>query len=491
MNILTATAEAAPFAKAGGLADVAAYLPVEWQKLGQNPIVIMPKYASVDTAYYGFRPTFLVLYVPMGGWMEFGHLWQGTFPGSNTPVYLIENNDYFNRPGIYGDGSEYPDNDRRFIFFSRAVFEAAKALDFNPDIIHAHDYHAAFTMAFLKSWYRFDPRFSAAGGVFTIHNLAYQGKFNPARAMEYSGFGMKEAYTGSWFEHQGAVNAMKTGIMFADKITTVSPSYSHEIRRPEYGEGLHEVLNAKSGDLIGILNGVDYGVWNPMTDNHIYTPYSLARIEDKKENKIKFLKERGIREKDNPEIPLFGMVSRLAHQKGIDLLMGCLEHYLSENKIRFALLGSGEQYYVDYLNYLSWKYPKNVFVYIGYNEQLAHRIIASSDFFMVPSRFEPCGLTQMYALKYGTVPIVRSTGGLADTVQEYIPGTGEETGFVFWHFSSDDMSYAMRRALSIYNKQPHWDIVRKNGMLKDFSSRKSAMEYLKVFQWAKDKAGGY
>ncbi len=490
MNILTASAEAAPYAKAGGLADVVAYLPVEWQKLGQNPVLIIPKYASIDTAYYGFKPTYLVLYVPMGNWTEFAHLWHGYFPGSKTPVYLIENNDYFNRPGIYGDPYEYRDNDRRFIFFSRAVFEAAKAINFYPDVINAHDYHAAFTMAFLKSQYRYIKRFSSTAGVFTIHNLAYQGKFNPNRAMLFSGFGMEQAYTNSWFEYQGAINAMKTGIMFADKITTVSPSYSYEIRLAEAGEGLEHVLNSKSGDLIGILNGVDYNVWHPATDNLIYKKYSINTLSDKKLNKISFLKERGIDDEDNYEIPLFGMVTRLTHQKGIDLLMGCIESYLAENKIRLTILGSGEQNYIDYFNYLAWKYPKNVMVYIGYSEWLAHRVIAGSDFFLLPSRFEPCGLTQMYALKYGTLPIVRSTGGLADTVHEYIPGTGEGTGFNFWQFSSDDMSYAMRRALYIYNNQPHWDLARTNAMKEDFSSRKSALEYIKVFQWAIEKVRG-
>lgn len=490
MNILTASAEVTPYAKAGGLADVAAYLPVEWQRLGQNPVVFLPKFASIDTAYYGFKPTNLVLYVPMGDWLEYAHLWHGYLPGSSTPVYLIENNDYFNRPGIYGDPYEYSDNDRRFIFFSRAVFEAAKAIDFYPDIINAHDYHTAFTMAFLKSQYRYDHRFSATAGVYTIHNLAYQGMFNPQRAMFFSGFGMGEAYHNSWFEHRGAVNAMKAGILFADKITTVSPSYSYEIRRPEAGEGLEHILNSKSGDLIGILNGVDYSVWDPETDPLIYNKYSLNTLAEKQKNKIHFLEERGVNIDDNYDIPLLSMVTRLTHQKGIDLLKGCLEAYISENRIRFALLGSGEQNYIDYFNYLNWKYPKNVFVYIGYNEWLAHRIMASSDYLVVPSRFEPCGLTQMYALKYGTLPIVRSTGGLADTVQEYIPGTGEGTGFSFWHFSSEELSYAIRRALYIYNNEPHWDIARKNAMMQDYSSRKSALEYLKVFKWALEKVRG-
>ncbi|PKL85025.1 MAG: hypothetical protein CVV22_10255 [Ignavibacteriae bacterium HGW-Ignavibacteriae-1] len=488
MNILLASTEVAPYAKAGGLADITAALPIEWQKYGQNPIIIMPKYGFIDVHKYGFTPLDKTLIVPMGYWTEFARLWLGYLNGSRVPVYLVEHNDYFDRHGIYGDPQEYDDNDRRFIFFSRAVFEAAKALNFSPHIIHAHDFHTAFTMAFLKSYYNTDPHFSDTAGVYTIHNLAYQGKFNPETAMLYSGFGMKEIFPGSWFEQFGAVNSMKTGIMFADKITTVSPTYAKEIRYDYYSEGLRDELNVRGADLVGILNGVYYDVWNPESDKYITHNYNADSLHLKQANKIEYLKSFGLDESDNLDMPLFGMVSRLTEQKGIDLIRIKLEHYLANNALRFTLLGNGEQQYVDYFNYLKEKYPKNCFITIGYNENLSHRIFAASDFLMMPSRFEPCGLTQMYALKYGTIPIVRNTGGLADSVTEYIPDSGQGWGFTFWQYNADDFTYAIRRALSVYRQEPHWDLIRKNGMARNYSSAQSALEYLKVFKWAKEKA---
>ncbi|MFP4528072.1 MAG: glycogen synthase [Candidatus Kapaibacterium sp.] len=487
MNILLASAEVAPFAKAGGLADIASALPIEWQKFGQNPIVIMPKYGFIDNHQWDIRPTYLTLVVPMGYWTEYAHLMVGTLPGSEVPVYFVEHDGYFGRAGIYGDPDEYPDNDRRFIFFDRAVFEAARALNFTPDIIHAHDFHTAFTMAFLKSHYRFDPRFSRTGGVYTIHNLAYQGNFNPATAMEYSGFGMSEFYPGSWFEHNSSVNAMKTGVMFADKITTVSPTYSREIRMPYYSEGVQDVLNERSADLIGILNGVYYDEWNPEEDKHLYINFDSQGLDKKRANKHALLKDFGLTDEDDLDLPLMGMVTRLAEQKGIDLLINKFEQYMVDRSFRLILLGSGDRTYEDFFNYMKYKYPKLALVYIGYNNKIAHRIIGSSDFLLMPSRFEPCGLTQMYAMKYGTIPIVRETGGLADTVEEYYPETGEGTGFRFWQYNADDMAWAIRRALEIYNEEPHWDLIRRNAFAQEFSSSKSALEYLKVFKWALEK----
>jgi starch synthase len=487
MNILVASAEVAPYAKAGGLADIASALPIEWHKFGQNPIVIMPKYGFIDDELWDIKPTYLTLVVPMGYWKEYAHLMAGTMPGSDVPIYFIEHEQYFGRPGIYGDPDEYPDNDRRFIFFDRAVFEAAKALNFTPDIIHAHDFHAAFTMAFLKSHYRHDPRFARTAGVYTIHNLAYQGFFNPDTSLLYAGFGSEQFYPGSWFEHDGAVNAMKAGIMFADKITTVSPTYSREIRMPYYSEGMQDVLNERGADLVGILNGVYYDEWSPNTDKNLYENFTIDTLEKKRANKHALLKDFGLGEEDNLDLPLMGMVTRLAEQKGIDLIIARLEQYLASGAFRFILLGSGERHYEDFFNYLKYKYPKMSLNYIGYNNKIAHRIIGSSDFLLMPSRYEPCGLTQMYAMKYGTIPIVRLTGGLADTVDEYVPETGEGTGFRFWQYNADDMAWSIRRGLSVYDIYPHWELIRKNAMRKEFSSSQSALEYIKVFKWALEK----
>ncbi|ROL61097.1 glycogen synthase, partial [Bacteroidetes/Chlorobi group bacterium ChocPot_Mid] len=394
------------------------------------------------------------------------------------------------RRGIYGDPDEYPDNDRRFIFLSRAIFEASKALNIKPDIIHAHDFHTAFSMAFLKSHYRFDPRFSKTAGVYTIHNLAYQGWFDPQRAMSFSQFGLGEFYPGSWFERYGKVNAMKTGIMFADKITTVSPTYAKEIRTSYFSEGLQDVLNLRAEDLVGVLNGVYYNEWDPEIDEFLYSKYSKDYIQGKKFNKYRFLQERGLSEADNLEIPLLGMVTRLTEQKGIDLVINKIEWLLSNNICRLALLGTGEKQYEDFFRYIAYKYPGKAFIDIGYHNGLSHKIIACSDFLLMPSRFEPCGLTQMYALKYGTIPIVRDTGGLADTVTEYNSENGDGTGFLFWQYNADDFAYAIRRALNLYNVEPHWTIIRQNAMNQDFSSSKAALEYLKVFKWALEKVRG-
>jgi starch synthase len=490
MNIIIAAAEVAPFAKAGGLADMTYSFPVEWKKFGMNPVVFLPKYGDIDVYHWGFRPTNLTINVPMDYWTEYGFLWQGKLPNSDVPVYLIENAEYFNRSGIYGNPNEFSDNDKRFIFFSRAVFEAAKAIDFHPDIIHSHDYHTAMAMAFLKSQYGNDERFAKTAGVFTIHNLAYQGKFNPGRAMKYATFDTKEFYPLSWFEHEGCVNAMKTGIMFADKITTVSPTYAEEIKNEYFGEGLHGVLNHRAADLIGVLNGVYYNEWSPETDNFIKVKYDHNSIASKRTNKLDLLNDHGVGESENPDLPVIGMVSRLTEQKGIDIMMGVLEEALYQGKFRFALLGSGESKYVDYFNYLAWKYPGLALIHIGYNNHLSHKIISSSDFLLVPSRFEPCGLTQMYALRYGTIPIVRQTGGLADTVFEYNPETGKGNGFTFFNYNFDDLKYALDRALGVYQNEPHWSGLRKNAMLCDYSSAKSALEYLKVFNWALEKKRG-
>jgi len=490
MNILVASAELSPFAKAGGLADIVEYLGIEWEKLGQNCVFVLPKYQFIDTERWGFVPTDLILYVPISHWIEFARLWVGKLPNSNVNVYLVENQDYFARPGIYGDPNEYLDNDRRFIFFSRAVFETAKAINFKPDIIHSHDYHTAFAMAFLKSFYKYDPLFSQTAGVFTIHNLAYQGIFDPVRAMEFSTFGMKEFYPGSWFEHNGAVNAMKVGIMFADKITTVSPNYANEIRLPYFGEGLHNVLSYRSPDLIGILNGVNYAEWSPENDKNLFCNYNVNNLDEgKRINKNELLKLFGVPESDNYEMPLVGMVTRLAEQKGIDLLTYCLEHHLENNWFRFVLLGSGERKYEEFFRYLQWRFPTKALVYLGYSNTLAHRIIAGSDFLLLPSRYEPCGLTQMYALRYGTVPIARYTGGFVDTVEEYNPETMTGTGFTFFQYNADDMSYAISRAFNVYRNEPHWTTVRRNGMAKDFSAQKTALDYLQVFKWALEKIG--
>jgi len=489
MNIILCSAEISPLAKTGGLADVCYYLPKEWKKLGHNPIVILPKYGFIDTEKYNLKPTLITLNVPMGHNTEFARLWSGFLPDSDVPLYLVEYEQYFNRKEIYGETNEYVDNDRRFIFISRAVFEVAKAIDFTPDIIHAHDYHLAFTMPFLKIYYNKEERFKNTSGVFTIHNLAYQGKFNQYRVMDYAGFGMKEFFPGSWFEHQGVCNFIKTGIMFADKVSTVSPNYANEIKNAYYGEGLYNVLSEKAADLVGILNGVDYDLWNSNEDDLIYQKYNTSDLSIKEVNKIELLKAMQIDPYKESELPLVGIVSRLTEQKGIDIIKDSLIKNLEKRKFKFILLGNGENQYIDFFNYLKHRFPDLVSIYIGYDNELSHKVIAGSDILLVPSRFEPCGLTQLYALKYGTLPLARATGGLVDTVVEYSYEFQTGDGIVFNNYNTEDFDYAIQRAINLYNDKFHLEKVRQNAMKKDYSANSSAQKYIELFNWAKEKLG--
>jgi starch synthase len=485
MNIVIASAEAAPLAKRGGLADIVSALAKEWKKMGHNPIIIMPKYKSINTEQYEFIPTDLTLIVPMGYWTEYARLWHGKLPDTEVDVYLVEHNVYYDRNGIYGEDKEYTDNDRRFIFFSRAIMESCKALQFKPDIIHAHDYHTAFTMPFLKTHYRQDEVFEKTAGVYTIHNLGYQGKFEAARAMEFTGFGMTEFYIGSWFEQFGVVNAMKAGIMFADKITTVSPTYAKEIRFDYYSEGLQQELNTRGADLIGVLNGADYELWSPENDKYIPNRYDINSLKNKQLNKEHLLKQHAKSNPDNK--PLFAIVSRLAGQKGIELLMNQLEHFLGTGEIQFAMLGSGEKKYETYFKNLNTRYPNDTIIEFGYNESISHNIYSAADFFVIPSRYEPCGLSQMYAMRYGTIPIVRKTGGLADTVEEYSVENSNGCGFSFWEYETGELHKAINRALEVYYDSEKWDQIRKNAMNRRFTANEAATKYIEVFNWAQEK----
>jgi starch synthase len=488
MNILVTAAECTPFAKIGGLADVVSALAKQWHALGHDVRIVIPKYGNIDCDRWNIKPTGHVVAVPMGWWQEYTRLWRGVLPGTEVPVYFLESRDYFDRPGIYGDPEGYADNDRRFLFLSRASLEITSSIDFVPDVLHAHDWHTAFALAFLKSHYRFHPRFARTAGVFTIHNIAFQGQCDPRRILPLANFSLDE-FPGSWFEHDGVVNLMKAGIMFADKITTVSPTYAREIRWTSAGMGMQVYLNIRGADFLGILNGADYTEWNPETDPHIAVQYSIETLSRKELNKAALLEESVPPHDRTLEVPIIGMVSRLTAQKGIDLVLGCMEEFVRAGRARFAILGSGEARYERALHRLGRRYPTRVLVYTGYNSALSHHVIASSDFLAMPSLFEPCGLTQIYALRYGTVPIVRATGGLADTVREYDPTTGEGTGFTFGEYSAAAFARAIDRALRYYRHPIHWDRVRTNGMRQDFSATKSAQQYLNVFRWALEKIG--
>jgi len=489
MNILVAAAEFAPLAKVGGLADVVAALVRQWSALGHRVLVVLPKYRAIDVGTYGFQPTDLVVAVPIGWWTEYARLWLGTLPQSGVRICLLENADYYDREGIYGGPEGYADNDRRYLFLSRALFEVAHLLGFSPDIVHGHDYHTALAMPLLKLIYRWQPRFYKTAGVLTIHNIAFQGITSPERVLPLLGVPWDEFYPGSPWEFHGAVNFLKLGILYADKIATVSPSYAWEIRTTSLGEGLQGVLNLRGADLVGILNGVDYSEWNPERDRYIPVPYSVQFLAGKQLNKRRLLSEwAGLGEMEvQRDVPLIGMVSRLTEQKGIDLLYHALEGIVTQFGVRFALLGSGANRYEDFFRYLASRYSQQVFVQFGYNEALAHKIIAASDYLLMPSRYEPCGLTQMYALRYGTIPIVRAVGGLRDTVRQYDPTTGEGWGFLFEAYTPEALWGAVEYALSFYAVVPHWERLRRNAMSCDFSARRSAEQYLQLFEWAMEK----
>ncbi|MBL7999395.1 MAG: glycogen synthase [Candidatus Kapabacteria bacterium] len=463
-------------------------MPKDWEKDDHKTIIILPKYRDIDTSKFNIIPTDIIISVPISTWREYARLWIGTLPNSTVPVYFLESRDYFDRKGIYGNPEGFADNDRRFVFLSRAVFEVCKALNFRPDIIHSHDYHTGFAMAFLKTHYRYDPLFARCAGVYTIHNMAYQGQSDPRRVMEYAGFGTQN-FRGSWFEHDSVVNMMKTALMFSDKITTVSPTYAYEIRWTNNGEGMQDYLNSRGGDVIGILNGIDETEWNPEIDTHLIKQYSPEMLEEKAENKLKLLREAIPTYDLKNDLPVIGMVSRLTDQKGIALLEKSMEQLLTSGRVRFLILGSGEKRYEDFFRYMGKKYPTRALVMTGYNNALSHQVIAASDYLIVPSLFEPCGLTQMYALKYGTIPIVRATGGLADTVQEYDPQQGTGTGFTFTQYSSKSLVNAVSRAVYYYKAQPHWDTLRVNAMAQQNESKRSADMYINVFRWALEKRG--
>jgi len=485
MNILQVSAEMAPYAKVGGLADMCGALPAAWTKQGHSVLPVIPLYGTIDRDRYRITETNIMVTVPLGHWQEYATVYTGTLPGSTVTVYFIRSAEYFDRPGIYGYHDGFADNDRRFIFLSRAAFELAKILNFQPDVIHAHDYHTAPMMPMLRIHYRYDPFFSRTAGVFTIHNMAYQGVYEPSLAMSLCGFKQDDFYTGCWFEHGGTFNAMKAGIMFADKVTTVSPTYAQEIRWTKEGMGLQDALQTRGADLIGVLNGIDPTVWSPDADAALPVRYTTQTIEKKEAAKRALLMEMGLDlQTASEEIPLLGMVSRLTEQKGISIVLPALEHIIGNKSARFILLGSGETEFEDRFRELQHRYPQHVLLGIGYNEPLSHRIQAGSDFYLMPSKFEPCGLTQMFALAYATIPIVHAVGGLNDTVFSYDPVAFTGNGIRFDRFTSDALTHAIQQGLHLYRKEPHWSAIRKNAMECNNSIDRTAEEYITLFGWA-------
>ncbi|HHT9119925.1 MAG TPA: glycogen synthase GlgA [Candidatus Hypogeohydataceae bacterium YC41] len=478
MNVVYVSPEIEPFARTGGLGDVLGALPKSVAKLGHTVCLIMPLYKQVSRKEFSLLSTQITVAIPMQGKTSIGLVYSSYMPETRIPVYFIENAAYFERAEFYKDpatGQDYKDNCERFAFFSRAALEILKALGQPPDVLHAHDWQSALALTYLKTLYREDPFFLNALTVLTVHNLAYQGLFPkedmPSTGLDWSYFNWKQ------LEYYGKINILKAGLAFSDIITTVSKRYAQEIQTPEFGRGLEGVLQERSKDLFGTVNGVDYNIWNPEKDKLIPSNYSLKNLSGKKVCKRHLQRKCGLtaptrlRDKD---VPIIGWIGRLTEQKGVDLLLEGWEELMGLD-LQFVLLGKGDLQYEEALKAKASKYPGKASVNIGFDNRLSHEIEAGADMFLMPSKFEPCGLNQLYSLKYGTVPIVRHTGGLVDTVDEQV-------GFIFKSNSVEEMIAAIKKALGAYANPAQWIELMRRGMLQDWSWDKSAKEYVDLYQ---------
>jgi starch synthase len=478
--------ECVPFAKTGGLADVVGALPLILRKLGHEVIVVMPRYGSIDRARFGLRRFWNSLGVWMGNALEWCAVDIAYSEGA--PVYFIEHERYFGRSGLYHDEqfNDYQDNPYRFGFLTRAGLQLCRDLGFAPDIVHVHDWQTALASAYLKIWHWNDATLGASASVLTIHNIAYQGKYSAA-CYPYLGLNWSN-FTPEKFEDFGAVSFLKGGIVYADMVNTVSPTYANETRTPQLGYGMAPYLNNKGGDYVGILNGVDYSQWNPESDRLIPATYSAADLSGKATCKRQL--QRRLMLEESADTPLIGVVSRFADQKGLDLLAATIDGILQNMRVQFVILGSGDKGLESFFGGLPARHPGRVGSFIGYSNELAHWIEAGSDFFVMPSIYEPCGLNQIYSLKYGTLPIVRATGGLDDTVIQYDETTGGGTGFKFWDASPRALYYTVGWAVSTYYDRPqHIAQMIQAAMAQDYSWEKSAAEYEALYARALAKKG--
>jgi starch synthase len=478
LNICAIASEVVPFAKSGGLADVASALSRQLTVAGHDVRLFMPFYSRIKRDSLRATRVELLqgLSIRTGSHEYVVDIWRAVLPGSASPVYLVESDAFYSRPTLY---TSDPDEHRRFLVLTRAALECCRRMNFRPHIVHSHDWHTAFAPIWLRSIYRDDPVFAQAKSVMTIHNIGYQGEFNAADA------GDLDLGAHAYLLHQddlkaGRVNALKHGILHADAVTTVSPTYAREITTPRYGMGMEQALAARGNAVHGILNGVDYEEWDPAHDKHLPIHFGPANIANKVELKRNFLLRQGMTP-IRGRVPMLGIVSRLASQKGFDLLTDTLPKLLDNNDLRLAVVGTGDAIYESFFARLAAKYRGRAWFFGGYDDALAHWIEGASDAFLMPSLYEPCGLNQMYSLRYGTIPIVRRTGGLADSVTHFDPATGEGTGIVFNDFDTGAMTWALDTALDWYAQPSLWDRIVQNAMRCDFSWETQANEYLKLF----------
>jgi starch synthase len=487
LSILIAASEAVPFAKSGGLADVVGSLPKYLRNFGHDVRVVIPRYYLIDREKFTLKELPWVLVVPMGVLgNEYCGVYEGKIPGTDIPVYFLEHEGYFGRSGLYDEGNvEYVDNDRRFIFLSKASLELCRMLDFHPDIVHANDWHTAAIPLLLNTTYRHDAYVGRAASILTIHNMQYQGRF-PAATMNILDVGWDQ-FTFLGVEKDDQVNLLKGGINNATLLTTVSEGYAQEMQTAAYGWGLDGVVRERSADLYGILNGVDYSEWSPETDPFLVQRYSADDLSGKKLCKVDVQKAVGLPEL--ADVPLFGIVSRMVKQKGIDVLAAALPKILQLD-LQVVMLGEGEPWAHFYFGGEAAKHPDRLAFVTGYDNALAHRIEAGADFFLMPSAFEPCGLNQMYSMRYGTLPVVRATGGLDDSVENFNEERGTGTGFKFMDLNPDALFDTVGWAVYTWYNRP--DALRRlirNAMEKRFTWEAAAEKYQQLYLMALSRLG--
>jgi starch synthase len=478
LKICLVSSELSPLAKTGGLADVSAALSAFLYNQGHDVRVLIPFYSAIDTTTLDITPVKFLqnLSIRIGNHNLTYSIDVTTLRGKSLKVYLLRCPELYNRPGIYTDR---PDEHLRFILLSRVAIEMCQQMHFAPDIVHCHDWHTAMVPLYLQTLYAWDKLFDNTRTVLTIHNIGYQGLFNEAVLHD---LGMQDIPEKLHQEDlaAGRINFLKTGVLYADLLTTVSPTYAREILDSGYGMGLQDLLQQRRGSLVGILNGVDVEEWNPKQDPLIPYPYSARGLSGKLKNKLALMKELELDSSD--DMPLIGMVTRLTTQKGIELIQNVVPRLLQQRRFALAVLGSGEPRYEQFFVGLQQRHRDRVCFYRGFNNKLAHMIEAGSDMFLMPSRFEPCGLNQMYSLRYGTVPIVRRTGGLADSVQLFDPGTQKGTGVVFNDFDDDALHWALTTALDLYQDKKNWRKLVRNGMARDYSWEHQGQIYVDLFR---------
>lgn len=479
IKVLFLSSEVMPFAKTGGLADVAGSLPVALKRAGVDVRLVLPFYRIIREASYDKRMFIRELEVPFGEKTLKADVFEASLSG-DIPVYLVEREDMFNRPGLYGNSrGDYYDNMERFSFFSHAALRTAQVAGFSPHIIHCHDWQTGLVPALLKGPYRTSAGLSDAATVFTIHNMGYQGLFSPDK-LAITGLPGPQYFHSEGLEYWGNISLLKAGIVYSDAVTTVSPTYAEEIMNHEYGLGMEGVILSRRGRLHGILNGVDYDEWNPLKDIHISARYTRKAVSLKNRCKKELIREVSLSQ-DLEDMPLIGMISRLDRQKGLDILIPALEQIIGLYT-GIVILGSGDEVIEKALMKAAGMHPGRIAIHTGFNNPLAHRIMAGADIFIIPSRYEPCGLTQMYALKYGTVPVVRATGGLNDTIEQYNKQRATGNGFKFGPYSSEALVAAVKQAAELFRDKNSWRKLMKSGMKYDFSWDRSALQYINLYR---------